>query len=179
MFSLAPRRRELAWTPIRIERDEEDPKATLRIAEKGRESDTYVVDQTVLGRVVLGFERSEEGLLGSEDLDGGRGVLGKVKKGSGVGDESGSDELSNEGGEVGRDGGHSVAQVLVKLGSVLGDGDDLVAKRVDVRHVGVGNLGSHRKLGSGLEGGLKVLGEDGLERGGRAVGSETWGEWLK
>jgi len=132
-----------------------------------------VVDETVLGGIVLGLEGSEESLLSSEDLDGGSGVFGEVEEGSSVGDESSSDELSNEGGEVGSDGGHSVSEVLVELSSVLGDGDDLVAEGVDVRHIGIGDLGSHRELGGGLEGSLEILGEDGLEGGGGAVGSES------
>jgi len=39
-------------------------------ADEGR-----MVDQTVLGRVTLGLERTEQGLLGSEDLDGRGRVL--------------------------------------------------------------------------------------------------------
>lgn len=135
---------------------------------------THVVDESVLGRVVLGLECSEKGLLSSEDLDGGSGVLGEVEERSSVRDESGSNKLSNEGREVGRNGGHSVSEILEQLDSVLGDGDDLVAQGVDVVDVGVGDLGTHRELSSLLEGSLEVLGKDVLERGGRAVGSEAW-----
>ena len=37
-----------------------------------------VVDQAVLGRVVLGLERAEQRLFGSQDLHRGRRVLGQV-----------------------------------------------------------------------------------------------------
>lgn len=138
------------------------------------ENETYVVDETILGGVVLGLESPEESLLSSEDLDRRRGVLGKVEKRSGVGDESSSDKLSNEGRQIGGDGGHSVSEVLVELSSVLGDRNDLVAEGVDVRHVALGNLGTHRELSSGLEGSLEVLGEDVFKRGSGCVGSEAW-----
>ncbi len=36
---------------------------------------TYVVDETILGRVVLGLQRTEERLLRTEDLDGTCWVL--------------------------------------------------------------------------------------------------------
>lgn len=132
-----------------------------------------MVDETVLGGVVLGLERAEERLLSSEDLDRRCRVLGKVEERAGVRDEPGADELANERGEVRSNGRHPVAEVLPELGAVLGDRDDLVAERVDVAHVGVGDLGSHRELGGLLDGCLEVLGEDSLERGGRRVGAEA------
>jgi len=124
---------------------------------------TYVVDQTVLGRVVLGLERPEQRLLRSEDLHRRGRVLGEVHQATGVADESRTDELADQRRQVGRDGLHSVAQVVGQLRSVLGDGNNLVAERVDVAHVGVGDLGTHRQLGGGLDGRLEVFGEDELE----------------
>jgi hypothetical protein len=136
-----------------------------------------VVDETVFRRVVLGLERSEQGLLGTQDLDSRGGVLGEVHQASGVADQSSTDKLTNERGEVGRDSLHSVSEVVGQLSSVLGDRDDLITKGVDVSHIGVGDLGTHGQLGSRLDSGLEVLRKDELERGGRSVGSETW-EWL-
>ncbi|KAI3492779.1 hypothetical protein L1887_42576 [Cichorium endivia] len=117
-----------------------------------------VVDEAVLGRVVLGLERAEERLFGAEDLHGRGRVLGEVHERAGVADEACADEVADEGGEVGRDGGHAVLEVLVELGAVLGDGDDLVAQAPDVLEVGVGDLGAHGDLGGGLEG--EVVGDD-------------------
>jgi hypothetical protein len=129
--------------------------------------------RTILGRVVLGLEGPEEGLLSSEDLDGRGGVLGEVEEGTSVGDETSSDELSDEGGKVGGDGGHAVAEILVELGTVLSDGDDLVGEEVDVDEVRLGDLSSHGNSGGGLEGLLELLGEDGGEVGRAVVGAES------
>ena len=41
-----------------------------------------MVNETVLGGVALGFECSEEGLFGSENLDRTGGGLGQVGKGA-------------------------------------------------------------------------------------------------
>ena len=41
-----------------------------------------MVQETVLGGIVLGLEGTEESLFGTEDLDGGGGVLGQVHKGT-------------------------------------------------------------------------------------------------
>jgi hypothetical protein len=131
-------------------------------------------NQAVLGRVMLRFEGTEERLLGTEDLDSRRGLLGEGDEGTSVGDEAGADEFTNKSGEVRRDGSHTVAEVLVELGTVLGDGDDLVGEEVDVVQVGVGDFGTHRDGGGGLEGLLKLLGEDVGEVGGVVVGAETW-----
>lgn len=87
-----------------------------------------MVDETVLGGSVLGLEGTEEGLLGSEDLDGGGWVLGEVDQAAGMGDETGSNKLTNEDGEVGGDGVHAVLQVLKELLTVLVHLDDLVAE---------------------------------------------------
>jgi hypothetical protein len=136
--------------------------------------ETYVVDETVLGSIVLRFQRPEQRLLRTEELDRARRVLGQVEQASGVRNEPRSDELSDEGGKIGGDGGHSVSEILVELGTVLGDGDDLVTEGVDVGHVGVGDFGSHGELGGSLEGGFEVFGKNVLERGGGGVGSEAY-----
>jgi hypothetical protein len=117
-----------------------------------------MVDETVFGSIVLGLKSPEESFLGTKNLYSGSGVLGEVHQTSGVTDESCSDQLANEGSEIGCDGLHPISQVLGELSSVLGDGDDLVTERVDVGHVGVGNLGTHGQLGGGLESSLEVLG---------------------
>lgn len=61
---------------------------------------------------MLGLESTEKGLFGTEDLDRRSGVLGQVHQTSGVTDESGTNELSDECGKIWSDGLHSVTQVL-------------------------------------------------------------------
>jgi hypothetical protein len=134
---------------------------------------THVVDETVLRRVVLRLQRPEESLLRSENLHRRGRVLGKVHQATSVADESRTDQLADQRRQVGSNGLHSVPQVVGQLRSVLGDGDDLVAERVDVAHVGIGDFGTHRQLGGSLDGCLEVFGEDELERGGRGVSSEA------
>jgi len=102
-------------------------------------------------------------------------VLGEVHQTTSVADKSSTDKFTDKGGKVRGNGLHSVSQVIRELSSVFGDRNHLVAERVDVGHIGIGNLGTHRKLGSGFDGGLEVFRKDELERGGDGVGSETCG----
>lgn len=132
-----------------------------------------MVDEPILGSVVLRLERAEECLLRAEDLDGARGVLREVEQAARVADEARADELADERGEVRRDRVHAVAQVLRELRAVRGDRDHLVAERVDVRNVRVGDLGAHGDLGGGLHGCLEVLRENGGEVGGGSVCPEA------
>jgi hypothetical protein len=134
-----------------------------------------VVDEPVLGGIVLGLERSEQGLFGTQDLDGTGGELGQVVETSGVADQSRTDKFADNGGQVGRHGFHPVGQVLRELFTVLGDRDDLVAERVDVVDIRVGNFRSHRNLGGGLERVLELFGEDEAKVGRGGVCSETHG----
>jgi hypothetical protein len=68
---------------------------------------THVVDETVLGGVVLGLEGTEESLLGTKDLDSRGRELGKVHERTGVRDEAGTNKLADKGGEVGGDSLHT------------------------------------------------------------------------
>ena len=95
-----------------------------------------MIDETILRRVVLGLQCTEQRLLSAEDLDGTCWVLREVQQASCVADESRADEVANERGQVGCDGVHAIPEVLRELRAVGGDGDDLVAQRVDVRHIG-------------------------------------------
>ena len=135
---------------------------------RGLSDERGVEDETVLGRVVLRLERAEEGLLGTEDLDRRRGVLGKVEEGPRVGDETGADELADECRQVRRDGRHAVLEVLVQLRAVLRDRDDLVREEQDVHQVRVRDFGSHRDGRSRLKRLLELFGED-CRKVGRAV----------
>lgn len=45
---------------------------------------------------MLGLERTEQRLLGTEDLNGGTGALSQVHERTSVSDEAGTDELTNK-----------------------------------------------------------------------------------
>lgn len=104
-----------------------------------------MVDESVLGGVTLGLEGAEEGLLGSEDLDGRGGVLGQVGEGPSVADEASSDRVADEGGEVGRDEAHLLAEVELETLAVREEVDDASGKVGDVEVVDGGDVGSHRR----------------------------------
>jgi hypothetical protein len=78
-------------------------------------------------------------------------VLREAEQAAGVADEPRADELADERGQVRRDRVHAVAEVLGELRAVRGDLDHLVAERVDVRDVRVGDFGAHGDLGGGFE----------------------------
>ena len=134
---------------------------------------TGVENQTVFRGIVFRLERTEESFLGSENLHSRGGVFGQVEERTGVSDETSSDQFSNEGGEIRSDSSHSISEVFVEFGSVLGDGDDLVGKEMNVDQVGFGDFGSHRDRGSGFEGFLELFREDRGEVGSGVVGSES------
>ena len=87
---------------------------------------THVVDETVLGRVVLGLQSTEERLLGTEDLDGTCWVFREREQAACVADEPCADEVANESSEVRRNRVHAIPEVLRKLCAIGGNGDDLV-----------------------------------------------------
>jgi hypothetical protein len=70
---------------------------------------------TVLGGVVLGLERTEQRLLGTENLDGGTGRLGQVHEGTGVGNQARTNKLTNESSEVRCEGLHTGREVVAKV----------------------------------------------------------------
>ena len=90
-------------------------------------------------------------------------------------DQSGANEISNQGGQIRRNRRHSISKILGELCTVSGDGDDLVAESMNVVDVGVGDFGAHGYFGSSFEGSFEVFREDRREicRGG--VCSEAHG----
>ncbi len=56
-------------------KSDQKKKAHTLVLGLGHANQRGVIDESVLGRVVLGLERAEQGLLGAENLHGGRGVL--------------------------------------------------------------------------------------------------------
>ena len=103
-----------------------------------------MVDETVLGRVALGLEGAEEGLLGTEDLNGRGRVLGQVGERTGVRDQAGSDRVADQGGQVGRDDAHLFREVTLQALAVVVQVNDAGGKVFDVEVVDFGNVGSHR-----------------------------------
>ena len=77
-----------------------------------------MVDETVLGCVVLRLERTEKGLLCTKNLDGTCWVLREVQQASCVADESRADEVADKCSQIGGDGVHAVTQVLSELRAV-------------------------------------------------------------
>mmetsp|Transcript_46707 Transcript_46707/g.123983 ORF Transcript_46707/g.123983 Transcript_46707/m.123983 type:complete len:338 (+) Transcript_46707:459-1472(+) len=129
----------------------EDARDLALVLRRGLADERRVVDETVLGSVVLALQRAEQGLLGAENLNSRRRVLGQVHQAARMSNETRTDQLTNHGGQVGRDRAHSVLQVLVKLHSVLGELDNLIAERLDVGDIILADLRSHRDLDGLLE----------------------------
>ena len=119
-----------------------------------------VVYQTVFWCIVLRLQCPEQRLFGTQNLHRTRGVLGQAEQTARVTDQPGTDEVSDQGGQIWRDCGHSISKVLGKLRTVGGDGDDLITEGVDVVDIGVGYLGTHRYFGSGFDGGFKLFGKN-------------------
>ena len=94
-----------------------------------------VVDEAVLGRVAFGLECAEERLFGTEDLDRRGRILGQVGQRTGVTDETGADNLTQECRKVGCDEVHLLDEILVHVFTVLAEVDDSIGKVDDVVHV--------------------------------------------
>ena len=122
---------------------------------------------------MLGLESTEESLFGTENLNGRSRVFGERHEGTGVSDQTSSDELSDEGGKVRSDSGHAVSEVLVEFGSVLSDRDNLVAEEVNVVEILFRDFSSHGDSSGRLEGLFEFFREDVREVGSVVVGSET------
>lgn len=81
---------------------------------KPQKSATY----TILGGIVLGLQSAEQRLLGTENLDGRTGRLGKVHEGTSVGNETSTDELANKCSQVGRKCLHTGREVVAEIQTV-------------------------------------------------------------
>ena len=76
-------------------------------------------DNTVLRSVATGLQSAEEGFLSTEDLDGGGGALGEVDQRTAVRDKSSTDDLADEGREVGSDAVHARLEVVEEILAVF------------------------------------------------------------
>ena len=132
-----------------------------------------MVYQTVFWCIVLSLQSPKQRLLGTQNLHGTRGVFCQTEQTAGVTDEPGTDEVSDQGGQIWRDRSHSIPKVLGELRSVSGNGDDLVAEGVDVIDIRVGYFRTHGYLCGGFDCGFEVFREDRGKVGRGSVGSEA------
>lgn len=109
---------------------------------------------------MLGLERTEQRLLGTENLDGGTRRLGEVHERTGVGDEAGTDKLTNESSQVRCKSLHTRGEVCAEVLAMLGEVDDLLGEGAGGLQILLGDLGTHTDLSSGLDGGLNFLRQD-------------------
>ena len=122
---------------------------------------------------MLGLERTEQRLLGTEDLDGGTGALGQVHEGTSVSDETGTDKLTNERSQIGCESLHTRRQVCAEVLTVLGKVNDLLSKSAGSLQILLRDLGTHGNLSSGLDGSLNLLGQDARQIGVLGVCAEA------
>jgi hypothetical protein len=90
-------------------------------------TNTYMVNKTVLRRIVFCLESTEQGFLRSKDLDSACRVLRQAHQATSMADEPRANKLANQRREVRSNSVHSVPQVLCELCSVRSDRNDLVA----------------------------------------------------
>ena len=112
---------------------------------------------------MLGLQSPKQRLLRTQDLHSRRRVLGEVHQRPRVANQPRTDQLAHQSSQIRRNGLHTRPKVFRELGTVLRNRDDLVTERVNVRHVGVGDFGTHGQLGSCLQGSFEVFGEDEVE----------------
>lgn len=119
-------------------------------------NEAAVVDQTVLGSIALGLEGTEKSLFGTENLQSGSGVFGKVGERASVRDEASSNRRANQGLQVGSNMAHLLLKVArggLAVGSLLDNG---LGKLGDDFQIGRHNIKTHGDL-CGVYDGLGLL----------------------
>ena len=81
----------------------------------------YVVDMSVLGRIVFCFQCTEQSLLCSEDLYGTGGVFRQAEQAACMADEPRANKLADQRCQVWCNGIHAVTQVLGELRTIRRD----------------------------------------------------------
>lgn len=117
-----------------------------------------MVYQPVFRSIMLSLQSTEKSLFGAENLHSTGGVLGEVVETSSMANKPCTDQLSNQGGQVGCNGIHTVTKVLGQLCPVFSNRDDLVAKVMDVLDILLRDFTPHGNLCSDLDGGFEVFG---------------------
>jgi hypothetical protein len=120
-----------------------------------------VVYQPVFWGIVLSFQSPEQGLLGPENLDSTRGVLGKVGETASMANEPGAYKLPDENGQIGCDSVHAIPKIFGELTSILCDRYHLVAEVPDVVNVLFRNLTPHTYFCGDFKCRFQVFGKDG------------------
>lgn len=112
---------------------------------------------------MLGLERAEQGLFGTENLDSRAGRLGEVHERTSVGDETGAYELANKRSQIRCEGLHAVGEVVAQVLAVFGEVNNLLSQGAGCLEVFISNLGPHTDLCSGFDGSFDLLGQDGRQ----------------
>src|SRR6202012_4402140 len=89
----------------------------------------------------------EKTLRSTKNLDGGGGIFGEVGQGTGVGDQTGTDHLTDQGGQVGGNVVHLGDEVLVELLAVVGKVNDALGKVLNVDHIDLRDVSTHGGTG--------------------------------
>jgi len=71
-----------------------------------------MIDESILGCIMLGLQGTEECLLCPQDLDGTSRMLGQIEEGASMGYQACTHQLSYHDGEVRSDGHHAVLEVF-------------------------------------------------------------------
>lgn len=106
-----------------------------------------MVQQSVLGRVALRLQSTEKSLLRTQNLNSRCRVLGEVGQASGVRDQTSTNNLSDQGSQVGSNDAHLGNQVGVEGLAVLGKAHNAFGKGDHIFHVSLGDLLAHAVLG--------------------------------
>ena len=69
--------------------------------------------------------------------------LSKFGERASVRDQTRANNITNERGQRWRNGGHFIAQVILKFLAIIGQRDDFIGEDINVHQVKVGNVHSH------------------------------------
>lgn len=81
---------------------------------------TGMVEHTILGSIVLHCQRTEEGFLGTQDLNSRSRVIGTFHWRAGIGDHTGANQLGNKNSHVRSNREHTSREIFVQLCTVRG-----------------------------------------------------------
>jgi len=87
----------------------------------------YVVNETIFWCIMLRLQGTEQRFLRTQNLNSTRRVFRKTQQATSVADKASTNELSNQSGQIGCNGTHTIPQVFCELCAVLRDRNDLVA----------------------------------------------------
>ena len=132
-----------------------------------------MVDKTVLGSVVLGLQSTEECLFSTKDLEGTGRALGEVGQATGVGDQTSTNQVTNQGRQVRCNRVHTRGQVASKLLTVFSEADNLLGQGLDVLQIILADLSTHGSVSGVPDSTLDLFGENLGEIGRFPVGTHA------